>query len=97
MSTLTLFKRQYYYYYGDVRSPLSGCYEIKLNVDVAVVLLVSIGESAWDFLTLHDRIRWVVVGGIFLLIALFLLFAYVPIDLYELGLINVATYMPDDV
>ena len=79
MSTLTLFKRQYYYYYGDVRSPLSGCYEIKLNVDVAVVLLVSIGESAWDFLTLHDRIRWVVVGGILLILLIALTISYPPL------------------
>ena len=65
-------------------------------MDVAVVLLVSVSESVWN-LTLRHRVRWVVVGAIFVLIALFLLFAYVPIDLYELGLINVATYMPDDV
>jgi len=58
-------------------------------MDVAVVLLVSISESVWN-LTLRHRVRWVVVGAIFVLIALFLLFAYVPIDLYELGLINVS-------
>lgn len=47
MSSLTVFKRQYYYYYGDVRSPLSLDYETKLTVDVAVVLLVSISERVF--------------------------------------------------
>lgn len=60
--------RQYTYgYYYDV-SPLM------MGLMIAVVLLVC-AFSGWG----NDRVRWVVVGAILLLVASVLLFAYHPV------------------